>query len=68
MRVDNIIDTGEIISQVETVLLHDISLDSQQWNIIKEYICLENNKLNRLELQQILRIDWIFSKLYYIII
>ena len=56
-EVDIISNTGEVISQVETVVLHDISLNSEQWNIIKEFVSLENKKLKRLELQQILRIE-----------
>ena len=56
-QVDIIGNKGEIISQVETVVLHDISLNSDQWNIIKEFVSLENKKLKRLELQQILRIE-----------
>ena len=55
--IRNIATVAEIVTSIETVILHDIMLDTEGWKVMIETFAKPEKNLRRLELFQILGVS-----------
>lgn len=55
--IRNISTLTEIVTNIETVILHDLLLDTEGWNVMAEAFAKPEKTLRRLELFQILGVS-----------
>ena len=53
----NITIVAEIVTSIETVILHDLLLDTEEWRVMAEAFAKPEKTLRRLELFQILGVS-----------
>ena len=53
----NITTVAEIVTSIETVILHDLLLDTEEWRVMAEAFAKPEKTLRRLELFQILGVS-----------
>ena len=55
--IRNIATVAEIVTSIETVILHDLMLDTEGWRVMAEAFAKPEKTLRRLELFQILGVS-----------